>query len=144
MKWRVGDATIYQMALFLSSLGLFSTLFLWPIPLALHLTGVEKIESIPWVYICASSALSVVFNFSINFGIAYTFPLFISIGTLLGIPINAMIDQVVRNVSYLNWKFTATDFIVGGFILMLLPPSHSECIQKKVWNGLTLWKKNHE
>lgn len=141
MKWRVGNASFYQMALFLSSLGLFSTLVLWPIPLALHLLKVEEIENIPWVYVCASSALSVVFNFSINFGIAYTFPLFISIGTLLGIPLNAVIDQVMRNVSYLNWKFTATDFIVGGFILMLLPPSDSECIQKQLWRGINKHKR---
>ena len=133
LKWRVGGATFYQMTLFLSSLGVFSTLFLWPIPLALHLLEVEKVENVPWGLMCASSALSVIFNFSINFGIAYTFPLFISIGTLLGIPLNAVIDQVFRNVSYLNWKFPATDFLIGGFMLMLLPPSDSQSIQKQLW-----------
>jgi solute carrier family 35 protein F3/4 len=118
------------MTLFLSSLGLFSTIFLWPIPLCLHLLEVEKIENVPWLYLCISSALSVVFNLSINFGIAYTFPLFISIGTVIGIPLNAVVDQLFRNVSYLNWKFTATDLIVGGFLLMLLPPSDSRQVQK--------------
>ena len=133
LKWRVGDASFYQMALFLSSLGLFSTIFLWPIALGLHFLKVEEISNVPWIYICASSALGVLFNLSINFGIAYTFPLFISIGTLLGIPLNAVVDQVFRSVSILNWKFTATDFIVGGFILMLLPPSDSKFLQSRIW-----------
>lgn len=135
MKWRVRDATFYQMALFLSSIGLFSTVFLWPFLLALHLLKVEEIANIPWIYICASSALGVLFNFSINFGIAYTFPLFISIGTLLGIPINAIVDLLARQVDFFNWKFTATDFIIGGFMLMLIPPSDSKYIQKRIWPG---------
>ena len=130
LKWRVGDASVYQMALFLTSLGVFSTLFLWPIPLILHLLKIEEISNVPWLYVCASSALGVLFNFSINFGIAYTFPLFISIGTLLGIPLNAAVDLVVRHVNFFNWKFTATDLIISGFMLMLTPPSDSLYIQK--------------
>ena len=108
------------MTLFLSSLGLFSKLFLWPIALTLHLLNAEEITNVPWLYLCASSALAVVFNLSINFGIAYTFPLFISIGTLLGIPLNAVVDQVFRDVTILNWKFPATVLIIAGFILMLM------------------------
>ncbi len=130
IKWRVGDATLYQMSLFLSSLGLFSTLCLWPIPLALHLTGVELLTNIPWGYLCISALLSVIFNFSINFGIVYTFPLFISLGTVTGIPLSAVVDSLFRNVDFFDWKFPATDLIVGGFILMLLPPDDSQCLQK--------------
>lgn len=123
------------MSLFLSSLGLFSTLALWPIMLALQLTGKEKIAGgdvdIPWKFICTSSALSVVFNFSINFGIAYTYPLFISLGTVLGIPLNAVVDLAVRHVNlFFTWKFTATDLVIGGFLLMLLPPRDSQYVQR--------------
>jgi len=118
------------MSLFLSSLGIFNTLFLWPIPLTLHLLNLEVITDIPWTFLCSSSAFGIVFNFSINFGITYTFPLFISIGTLMGIPISAVIDYTARHVSMLNWKFPATDLIVGGFLLMLLPPSDSYFVQK--------------
>lgn len=141
MKWRLGDASLYQMSLFLSSLGLFNILCFWPIVLALHLLKVEEVANVPWGYINASSALSVVFNFSINFGIAYTFPLFISIGTILGIPLNAVVDFVVRKVDFFNWKFTATDFIIGGFLMMLLPPSDSEYIQKHIRKIVTCKKK---
>ena len=132
LKWRVRDASLYQMALFLSMLGLFSMVAFWPILLVLHYTGVEKLVDIPWGYLCAGSALGVTFNFCINFGIAYTFPLFISIGTILGIPLNALVDALFRHVDFVNWKFAATDLIVGAFLLMLLPPSDSEYIHKQV------------
>ena len=126
LKVRIKEASVYQMSLFLTSIGLFSTLFLWPIVLTLHLTRVEDLhQHIPWRFICASSALSVLFNFSINFGIAYTYPLFISLGTVLGIPVNAVVDVFARKVDILNWKLTAVDLIVGGFLLMLLPPKDS-------------------
>ena len=48
----------------------------------------------------------------------------------MGIPINALIDYTVRQVSILNWKFPATDLIIGGFLLMLLPPGDSIYIHK--------------
>ena len=131
LKVRFKEASIYQMSLFLTSIGLFSTLFLWPIVLILHFTKVEDLhQHIPWGFISASSALSVLFNFSINFGIAYTYPLFISFGTVLGIPINAVVDVFVRKVDILNWKLTAVDLIVGGFLLMLLPPKDSYCVHR--------------
>ena len=138
LKWRVGDASFYQMALFLSMLSLFVTLVFWPIILLLHYLGVEKVENVPWGYICASSALGLLFNFSINFGIAYTFPLFISLGTILGIPLNAIIDAVFRHAEFFNnWKFTATDLIVGGFMLMLIPPSDSQWIHRQFLKVVT-------
>lgn len=133
---RVREASIYQMSLFLSSLGLFSTLFLWPVVLALQFTHIEVIAGsdvhIPWLFLCASSALSVVFNFSINFGIAYAYPLFISLGTVLGIPVNGVVDLLARHTNlFSTWKFAAVDLIVAGFLLMLLPPSDSRWIYKK-------------
>ena len=86
------------MGLFVSSIGLFNFLFFWPIILALHYTNVEVITDVPWTFLCLSSALGMVFNFAINFGIAYTFPLFISLGTILGIPLNAVVDALIRHV----------------------------------------------
>lgn len=137
MKLRVKEASIYQMSLFLSSLGLFSTLILWPVVLTLHFTKVEELSGngvvIPWKLISVSAALSVVFNFSINFGIAYTYPLFISLGTVLGIPLNGIVDIAVRHVNlFLTWKFVGVDLVVAAFLLMLLPPHDSRWIQKNV------------
>ncbi|CAI8007563.1 Solute carrier family 35 member F4 [Geodia barretti] len=110
-------------------------LFLWPVVLALQVTKKEVIADndvkIPWLLLSASSALSVLFNFSINFGIAYTYPLFISLGTVLGIPVNALVDLLARRVNlFSTWKFAAVDLIVAGFLLMLLPPRDSRWIHR--------------
>ena len=122
------------MSLFLSFIGIFSTVSLWPIVFLLNEFHVERIpenSQIPWKFICTSSALSVVFNFSINFGIAYTYPLFISLGTVLGIPLNGIVDVFVHGVNlFSSWKFTGADLIVAGFLLMLLPPRDSRYIQR--------------
>ena len=34
-----------------------------------------------------------VFNFLVNFGVAFTYPLFISVAMMLGIPLNAGMDD---------------------------------------------------
>ena len=129
------------MGLFLSSLGLFITITFWPILLLLHFLHVERLEHIPWGFICANSALGLLFNFSINFGIAYTFPLFISLGTVLGIPLNAIVDVVIRHTPFFaTWKFTATDLIVGGFLLMLVHPADSLWIQRQFMMLVTCGK----
>lgn len=132
LKRRVGDAGIFQMGLFLTFLGLFNLLAFWPIVVILHFTHVEPLSHVPWSYVCGSAGLGLLFNFFINFGIAFTFPIFISFGTILGIPINAILDSLVRKVPFEGWKLTATDLIVGGFMLMLIPISDSRRIHRKI------------
>lgn len=139
LKWRVGDASIYQMTLFLSVIGAFNTVTLFPVVLLLHFTGVEILYHIPWNFVIWSSILGVIFNFLINFGIAYTYPLFISLGTLLGIPINAIIDALVHNIDLLNWKFPGAILIMSGFLILLAPPSDSLTIHK-FFLKLIRWK----
>ncbi len=96
---------------------------------------------IPWTYIIASSLAGVLFNFAINFGIAYTFPLFISLGTIMGVPINAIFDAFIRHVDLVNWKITAMDLIIGGFLLILAPPSLSRKIERFLICCKTKFKK---
>ena len=98
----------------------------------LFYTDAEILVDVPWSYLCGSSILGVLFNFAINFGIAYTFPLFISLGTIMGIPLNALLDAVIRHVDLANWKITAMDLVIGGFLLMLVPPSVSLWIEGKL------------
>jgi solute carrier family 35 protein F3/4 len=75
---------------FLSRLGLLNLLLLWP---ALLLTGD------PWIPDRSSlraqslhSLAAVSFNFCVNFGVAATSPVLISLGTLLGMPLTAAHD----------------------------------------------------
>jgi len=85
------EGSLGQVSLFLSILGLLNAVFISFIFLIFFFTGFETFyaSDIPWSYLCGSSALSLVFNFLVNFGVAYTFPLFIAIAMMLGIPLNA-------------------------------------------------------
>lgn len=98
-----GDATLSQVSLFMTILGLIDlTLNLIP-TIILVLTKVEKVgfAYIPWWPLIGSALLGLckftfeetimvlVFNFLVNFGIALLNPLVISIGMLCGIPLNA-------------------------------------------------------
>ena len=119
----MGDATLGQVSLFLSCLGLLSTVLLWPIVVIFYYSHYEffKWENIPWKYLCGNAVLGLIFNFLINFGIALTYPLFISLGTVLGIPINALTDFVFRGAQFGSCKIVAALSIVIGFLFMLLP-----------------------
>lgn len=130
----VGDATLGQVSLFLSCLGLLSTLLLWPIIVIFHYTHYEDFSwrHIPWKYLCGNAVLGLIFNFLINFGIAFTYPLFISLGTVLGIPINALTDLIFRGAEFGSYKIVAALAIVIGFLFMLLPREVEEILQAMV------------
>ena len=128
----VGDATLGQVSLFLSCLGLLSTLFLWPVIVIFHYTHYEEFNwrHIPWRYLCGNAILGLIFNFLINFGIAFTYPLFISLGTVLGIPINALTDFIFRGAEFGSYKIVAAFSIVIGFLFMLLPGEFEESLHQ--------------
>lgn len=128
----VGDATLGQVSLFLSCLSLLSTVLLWPLIVIFHYTRWEefKWEDIPWKYLCGNAVLGMIFNFLINFGIAFTYPLFISLGTVLGIPINAVTDYLFRGAAFGSYKIVAAFSIVIGFLFMLLPKEFEETLQE--------------
>lgn len=128
----VGDATLGQVSLFLSCLGLLSTLLLWPIIVIFHFIHYEVFtwRNIPWKYLCGNAVLGIIFNFLINFGIAFTHPLFVSLGTVLGIPINALTDFIFRGAEFGSYKTVAAFYIVIGFLFMLLPKEVEETLQE--------------
>lgn len=129
----VGDGTAPQVALFLSLLGILSTLLLWPIILVLYYTQAELIDwqKIPWAYLCGTSCLNLVFNFVLNFGIAFTYPLFISLGIVLGIPINALADTIFRGEKFGVLQIVAAILIITGFTFMLIPEKYEDGLQEK-------------
>ncbi|CAH1792291.1 unnamed protein product [Owenia fusiformis] len=85
--------------------------------------GLEQFDwyNLPWGFLCGSAVLGLAFNFLVNFGIAFTFPLFISVGTVLGIPLNAGVDAMFRGRIFGVTKIIATIMIIVGFILVLIP-----------------------
>lgn len=127
-KRYVGNANYGQVSLFLTLLGLFNALVLWPFLLAVYYTEFEYWDwsDMPWDYLCGSAAMSVVFNFLINFGIAVTYPLFIALGTVVGIPLNAVVDVVFRDSDFGPYKIGGSACIILGFLIMLMPDKWQE------------------
>ncbi|XP_071483684.1 solute carrier family 35 member F4-like [Diadema antillarum] len=121
----LGDATYGQVSLFLTVLGVFNMVLLAPVMFALVFTGKEVVElpTLPWAFLCGTSALGIVFNFLVNFGIAITYPLLISLANIVGIPINAVIDTAFRDIDLGALKIVGSLLIIGGFVIMLLPES---------------------
>merc|ERR550525_1129370 len=76
----------------------------------------QPIEQWPWLYIIGSALCGLTFDFLINFGIAFTYPLFIALGIIIGIPINLMVDIFVHGL-VLQWQECIGILcICGGFI----------------------------
>ncbi|VDL72268.1 unnamed protein product [Nippostrongylus brasiliensis] len=89
-KWLLGNANLGQVSLFMTCLGFLNLICNWIPALVLMLTDVEHIEiaAVPWWPVIGASVLSLLFNFLINFGIALLHPLVVSVGMLMGIPLN--------------------------------------------------------
>ena len=133
-KRLVGEATSGQVSLFLSCVGFISTFLLWPVIVIFQFTEYEHVNwaNIPWDYLCGTGALSLIFNYLINFGIAFTYPLFISLGTVMGIPANALTDFIFRAKEFGAYKVLAAVLITVGFLFVLIPELYEDRLQEKL------------
>jgi solute carrier family 35 protein F3/4 len=140
LKRLLGDTNAQTITVLLAGIGVANMLLGWAVVLALALTGAEPLPwaQAPWGYLCGSAALSLVFNLLVNLGVAYTSPIFIAVGTLIGVPLNALADivrapapwgrsltrvcwQVFRGRILSAWQYVGGALIIGCFVLVLLP-----------------------
>jgi len=122
LKKFLRDPHMIVTSLFLGFLGIINIFFAWPIVLILTEQKVEILifEEVPWGMLFLASLASFFFNLLINFGIAYTYPLFISIGTIVGIPLNIAVDVLI-NGAEVGWKqISGACLIICGFICLLV------------------------
>ncbi|WKY04373.1 hypothetical protein Q1695_005404 [Nippostrongylus brasiliensis] len=122
-KWLLGNANLGQVSLFMTCLGFLNLICNWIPALVLMLTDVEHIEiaAVPWWPVIGASVLSLLFNFLINFGIALLHPLVVSVGMLMGIPLNTVIDIVFRHVPATGTFIGGTVLIMASFLLIVFP-----------------------
>uniref|UniRef100_A0A0N4Z327 EamA domain-containing protein n=1 Tax=Parastrongyloides trichosuri TaxID=131310 RepID=A0A0N4Z327_PARTI len=114
-KKLIGNANLGQVSIFMTGLG-FLNLFIDIIPstfLCIYKKEIIDFNYIPWLPIIGSTLLSLLFNFLINFGIALLHPLVISIGMLMGIPLNIIVDIIFRGLK------VEKEFIIGGSLMLL-------------------------
>jgi len=98
-----GEATPLQVSSFLGKLGVLNLGTGWVLLMVLWASGYQDMPSAhshptAWGLAALYALASVSFNFSINLGVARTYPLFVSLGTVLGIPV-----AVAADCSLLGW-----------------------------------------
>ncbi|XP_036405248.1 putative thiamine transporter SLC35F3a isoform X2 [Megalops cyprinoides] len=123
-KMVLGSAKLGEIALFLTVLGAANFLLVGVVPVILYFTGVEHFSSpsdVPWACLCAVAALLLAFNFLVNFGFVITYPTFISLGVVLSVPVNALVDLHSCAVRFNPVRLIAVSLICVGFLLLLLP-----------------------
>lgn len=78
---------------------------------------------IPWVYILPSVVASVAFNFFVNYGVTITYPLFVSMASLLGTGVNIVINEsglvsaASSGMDPLRWVGVA--LVVSSLVMLL-------------------------
>lgn len=87
-KRMIGYTSFAQMSLFFTLIGLLNAFLMWPLILLLYLFGAETIiwSQIPWPTLTGSAALSLLANILGNFGIVWTYELFLTLGLFFAIP----------------------------------------------------------
>eukprot|EP01138_Halocafeteria_seosinensis_P000702 gb/GECG01000718.1/.p1 GENE.gb/GECG01000718.1/~~gb/GECG01000718.1/.p1 ORF type:complete len:491 (+),score=34.04 gb/GECG01000718.1/:1-1473(+) len=122
-KFALGRANVLQVSWFLTALGLVNSVIGVGLSVGAAELDIEKDYSygkLPWLIMSLSAVFALLTNFLINFGIAYVHPIFISLGTALGIPINALIDLVLNDVSFTKWRIAGCSLVFVGFLLSLV------------------------
>ncbi|XP_066519239.1 putative thiamine transporter SLC35F3a [Hoplias malabaricus] len=130
-KLVLGSAKLGEAALYLTVLGGANMLFVSIVPLLLLFTGAEDFGApgeIPWLSLCGMAALQLVFNFLLNFGVLITLPTLISLGVVLSVPVNAVIDRYMCEVQFNSVRVIAVSIICLGFLLLLLPEDWDQCL----------------
>ncbi|KAE8280519.1 putative thiamine transporter SLC35F3 [Larimichthys crocea] len=130
-KMVLGSAKFGEAALFLSIVGSANFVFISFVPVILYFTHVEYIGSladIPWAYLCGVAGLLFAFNILVNFGIAITYPTLISLGIVLSVPVNAMVDLYTCEIHFNTVRLIAVFIICLGFLMLLLPEDWDQCI----------------
>lgn len=130
----IGEGTLGQVSMFLTLLAVANITIMWTVNIFLHVAEVESFSSsdIPWKDIILSSILGLVFNFLVNFGIAFTYPLFISISMMVGVPVNVGIDALFHGEIFTPIRIIAALLVFAGFVLTLLPDSWNDPIHAMI------------
>ncbi|XP_065170768.1 solute carrier family 35 member F3 isoform X2 [Atheta coriaria] len=136
----IGDATYGQVALFFSLIGMLNAALLWPLSLALFLTGVETLhwERLPWPALLAASALSLVANLLGNFSVVLTYDLFITLGLITAVPVSAALDVVLYGAQFEGMKLAGMILIAVGFFLVMFPDNWPDYITRLLRNIIML------
>ncbi|EDV19383.1 uncharacterized protein TRIADDRAFT_33689 [Trichoplax adhaerens] len=142
LKVVLANASIGKSALYTSAMSICITLTVWPVVLVFHVTNFEVIKwpDLPWDNLNSIAGLGVLFNSLLIFGIGITYPIFISLGVLLGIPGNAIVDLIFRQIYFDYIKVIGALCICCGFLILLIPEERALRISNSF---IAVCKKRH-
>eukprot|EP01083_Nonionella_stella_P220258 788243_1 len=119
------DMTALNVCKFLVYIALINVLFGWIIILILDKTSsqilpTEPLKEWPWALMIAQGLFAVLFDFLVNFGISYTYPLFIALGIIIGIPFNFIADMLFNHVVISEYEVMGIVCICAGFMIIVI------------------------
>ncbi|RWS29495.1 hypothetical protein B4U80_05861 [Leptotrombidium deliense] len=145
-KRTIGYTTFAQTALFFTLVGFLNAFLLWPMVLLLYFTGVETLawNHIPWLTLSGAAFLNLTANLLGNFGVGWTYEIFLTLGLFFAIPVSSVIDASVYNVQFKQMKLGGILLIMFGFLVVLLPDNWNEYLANILRSRLAKWKRNEQ
>ncbi|XP_030371754.1 uncharacterized protein LOC115622031 isoform X1 [Scaptodrosophila lebanonensis] len=128
----MGDPPVGQIAFTFTTLGFLNALLLWPVVLALYLTGTENLssESIPWHVLLAASVLLLVFHVLMQFSAAVTYNMFVTLGLITAVPVSGALDVILYSATFAGMKLAGVILIGIGFFLIMFPENWPDYITR--------------
>ncbi|XP_017139885.1 uncharacterized protein LOC108154189 isoform X1 [Drosophila miranda] len=128
----MGDPPVGQIAFIFTALGFLNALLLWPVVLALYLTGTESLtsESIPWNLLLAASVLLLVFHVLMQFSAAVTYNMFVTLGLITAVPVSGALDVILYSANFAGMKLAGVILIGIGFFLVMFPENWPDYITR--------------
>ncbi|SPP83094.1 uncharacterized protein LOC117584945 isoform X2 [Drosophila guanche] len=128
----MGDPPVGQIAFIFTALGFLNALLLWPVVLALYLTGTESLtsESIPWNLLFAASLLLLVFHVLMQFSAAVTYNMFVTLGLITAVPVSGALDVILYSANFAGMKLAGVILIGIGFFLVMFPENWPDYITR--------------
>ncbi|VVD06103.1 unnamed protein product [Leptidea sinapis] len=128
----MGEVNTGQKALFFSILGVVNLTLLWPVCLALYLTGTElvPIHSMPWLHLLIASAALLVFHLVFQFGNLVTYNIFVSFSLIVAVPVSGALDVALYGVRFEGMKLSGIVLITVGFCLVMFPDNWPDYIMR--------------
>jgi len=118
-RWFGASSTRFAF-LVLGSVGAGMLIFGAPISALVLGTGWQSVDwsVFPWGLQILACFGGMSFNLSVAVGVATTYPLYVAVGTILGLPLNVIVDVVFRGTT-VNWVEILGMVAVGcGFMLL--------------------------
>lgn len=108
--------------LFFGCVGLYCLIFLWPIILVLHFTGVEQFELPKSGHILLLLGGNALITFVSDFcwckAVLLTSPLTVTVGLSLTIPLAMVGDWIIKNFEINLWYLTGAIMVTVGFMVI--------------------------